>query len=250
MDNQFSHVRIVMIGTSHAGNIGAAARAMKVMGLSRLYLVAPRCRMNEDTLAMSASAFDVIDGIKIVDRLEDALEGCVSAYGASARVRGMDWPMLPPRAAAERMAVEVQQGDVAWVFGREDSGLSNDELRQCQTHVHIPTNPNYSSLNVAAAVQVLCYETRVALLGDAVPAPKKVAQGSEKATIEAMEHFYTHLEEAMVDIEFHDPAAPKQTMTRLRRLFNRVELETMELSILRGVLTGIQRFARLAKTKK
>lgn len=239
MKSVLDNVRVVLVNTSHPGNIGAAARAMKNMGLTRLYLVDPKHFPAERAVWRAANAADVLANAVVVDTLEEAIGDCGLVVGTSARDRRIPWPALSPRECGETVCREAAQHEVAIVFGREDRGLTNDELQCCTYHVHIPANPDYSSLNLAAAVQVLCYEVRVAYLAIAggddaggwdVP-PAKTAE---------LELYYRHLEEALTDLGFHDPDNPRQTMARLRRLFVRIRPDTMELSIMRGVLTAIQ----------
>lgn len=238
-----SRVRIVLMATSHPGNIGAAARAMKTMGLSQLILVAPRNSIDEKTYAMASNALDVIDHIQTFDTLAEAVAGCQLVAGTSARSRNIQWPLKNPRELAPECIrlLEQQDADVALVFGREDFGLSNEELQQCQVHIHIPTNPDYSSLNLAAAVQLLAYEMRLAALSvleadiDSKPA---LAKHDE------VELFYQHMEAVLLGVDFIKANNPRQTMTRLRRLFNRVRLESLEVAMLRGILRQIEKVFR------
>jgi tRNA (cytidine32/uridine32-2'-O)-methyltransferase len=238
-------VRVVLVNTSHPGNIGGAARAMKNMGVTDLTLVDPREYPSGKAYARSASANDVLERATVVPTLEEALVGCGLVVGASARERGIPWPMLEPRSCGEKVVQEACQHDVALVFGREDSGLSNEELQLCTYHVHIPSNPECSSLNLAAAVQVICYEVRMAaMLAEQGKLPDLNQWDIPPAKHDDLEMYYQHLEQAMIDIEFHNPDNPRQTMARLRRLYGRIRLDRMELSILRGMLTAIQRVAR------
>lgn len=238
-----SRVRIVLMATSHPGNIGAAARAMKTMGLSQLVLVAPRNPIDEKTYAMASNALDVIDQIQTFDSLSEAVAGCQLVAGTSARSRNIQWPLKSPRELAPECIKRLnrQDDDVALVFGREDFGLSNEELQQCQMHIHIPTNPDYSSLNLAAAVQLLAYELRLAALSvsaveaDAAPALAKYDE---------IEQLYQHMETVFQSIDFIKANNPRQTMTRLRRLFNRVRLESLEVAMLRGMLKQIEKAFR------
>ena len=244
----FDRVRIVLVNTSHPGNIGGAARAMKNMGLSRLYLVAPKDYPADRALWRAASAVDVLDNAVVVDTLDEAIGDCGLVVGTSARGRRIPWPLMNPRDCGERVWRETEDHDVAIIFGREDRGLTNEELHKCTYHVHIPSNPDYSSLNLAAAVQVLCYEVRMASLADAEgKLPSLDEWDVPPAKVEDLELYFQHLEEALVDIGFHDPANPRQTMTRLRRLFGRIRLDEMELSILRGVLTSMRNAAERLK---
>lgn len=240
----FDSVRIVLVNTSHPGNIGAAARALKNMGLSRLYLVEPKDYPADRAVWRAANALDVLDNAVVVNHIDDAIAGCGLVVGTSARVRRIPWPMLNPRECGMRVWQESATHDVAIMFGREDRGLTNEELHKCTYHVHIPSNPDYSSLNLAAAVQVLCYEVRMAALSDAEgKLPSLDDWDQPPALVQDLEVYFQHLEQALVDIEFHDRSNPRQTMTRLRRLYGRIRLDEMELSILRGVLTAIQNTA-------
>ena len=242
------NIRVVLVNTSHPGNIGGAERKKKNMGLSRLYLVAPKEYPADRAVWRAASALDVLDNAIVVETLDEAIGDCGMVVGTSARGRRIPWPLMHPRACGERVWQESAEHDVAIIFGREDRGLTNDELHKCTYHVHIPSNPEYSSLNLAAAVQVLCYETRMASLADADgKLPSLNDWDVPPAKVQDLEMFYQHLEEALVDIGFHDKDNPRQTMTRLRRLFGRIRLDEMELSILRGVLTSVKNAARKLK---
>lgn len=249
MTGRFERIRVVLVNTTHPGNIGAAARALKNMGLSRLYLVSPKEFPSDRAVWRAANALDVLDAAIVVDTLEEATADCGLIVGTSARERRIPWPLLNPRECGERVWHESVEHDVAIVFGREDRGLTNDELHQCTFHVHIPANPDYSSLNLGAAVQVLAYEVRMASLADA---EGKLAPLTEwdvpPARAADLELYFQHLEQALVDIGFHDRDNPRQTMARLRRLYGRIRLDEMELSILRGVLTAMQKAGRAMKT--
>jgi TrmH family RNA methyltransferase len=245
------NIRVVLVNTSHPGNIGGAARAMKNMGLSRLVLVQPRDFPSAEAVARAAGAVDILDNACIVNSLEEALGGCGLVLGTSARNRHIPWPLLDPRECAAACLGQVEQaGEVALVFGREDSGLSNDELQRCHFHVHIPSDPEFSSLNLAAAVQVLTYEVRMAWLA-AQGQPTKMAklethaeQGSLPVTADELERFYAHMESTLVQIGFHDPENPRHLMPRLRRLYGRNNISKLEMNILRGILTETQKAAR------
>ncbi|KJS08698.1 MAG: RNA methyltransferase [Gammaproteobacteria bacterium BRH_c0] len=242
-------IRIVLVNTTHPGNIGGAVRAMKNMGLSQLYLVSPLNFPADKAVWRSAGAADLLEKAIVVDTLDEALAGCGLVVGTSARDRRIPWPMLNPRECGERVVREAATHPVAIVFGREDRGLTNDELQKCTYHVHIPANPEYSSLNLAAAVQVLSYEVRMAFLtGSDLPLVQEWDQPPARA--EDIEMYFQHLEQALVDIDFHNRDNPRQTMTRLRRLYGRIRLDEMELSILRGVLTGIQNVAHRLRVAK
>lgn len=234
-------IRIVLVATSHPGNIGAAARALKTMGLKQLWLVSPRDYPADRARWRAANAVDVLDGAQVVDTLDEAIGECGLVVGASARDRRIPWPLLSPRECGRRALAEAQSHLVAIVFGREDRGLTNEELHKCTYHVHIPANPEYSSLNLAAAVQVISYELRMAALEDDSGELASLDHWDiPPARVEDVELYFAHLEQALVDIGFHDMDNPRQTMTRLRRLYGRIRLDQMELSILRGVLTAMQ----------
>ncbi len=222
---------------------------MKNMGLSRLVLVDPRIFPSPDADARASGATDILEGAQVVATLEEALTGCRLVLGTSARDRSLPWPMLDPRASGVKVVEQAGQGaEVALVFGREHAGLTNEELQRCHFHVHIPSDPGFSSLNLAAAVQVLSYEVRMSwLAASRQPAhdePAKMAHNAELATMDEMEGFYAHLEATLVAIGFLDPEKPRHLMARLRRLYGRSEVEHSELSILRGVLTETQKAAR------
>lgn len=235
-----SNIRVVLVNTSHPGNIGGAARALKNMGLERLYLVAPKEFPAPRALWRAAGASDVLESAIVVPTLDEAIAGCGLVVGTSARERSIPWPMLDPRECGERAWLESAEHDVALVFGREDRGLTNEELQKCTYHVHIPSNPDYSSLNLAAAVQVLAYEVRMASLSQVPSTVLENHWDMPPARVDELELYFEHLEQTLVDIGFHKRDNPRQTMARLRRLLLRIRPDTMELSILRGVLTGVQ----------
>ena len=237
-------VRIVLVDTSHAGNIGAAARAMKNMGLTRLYLVNPRQFPHADATARASGADDVLAQVTVCATLDEALIDCNLVMGASARLRNLSIPLLDPRQCAIKVLGEVTATGIecALILGREHSGLTNDELGRCHHLVHIPTNPEYSSLNLAAAVQVLSYELRVATLGEQVKVVSAEAEDVEPlASADDMERFYVHLQQTLETIGFLDPKNPRIMMQRLRRLFNRARPNEVEMNILRGILTTTQK---------
>ncbi len=232
-------VRVVLVETSHPGNIGAAARAMKTMGLTRLVLVRPGRFPCVEATARAAGADDLLARAEVVDSLAEGLAGAGLVLGTSARLRSGRWPVDTPREAAARAVAAGAAGEVALVFGREQSGLSNDEMALCHRLVHIQANPDYSSLNLAAAVQILAYELRVAAGGAAPPAAAGQRPGEAPATAEEMAHFFAHLEATLVDLGYIDPANPRQSMARLRRLFMRAAPRRNEVQMLRGILTRI-----------
>ncbi|MDF2155577.1 tRNA (cytosine(32)/uridine(32)-2'-O)-methyltransferase TrmJ [Vibrio sp. CAU 1672] len=236
-------VKVVLVGTSHSGNIGSAARAMKVMGLSQMVLVDPQCEIDEQTFALASGAADIAQNAVIVDTLEEAIDDCGLVVGSSARSRTLEWPMLDPRECGEKFALEGQQHPVALVFGRERTGLTNEELQKCHYHVCIPANPEYSSLNLAMAVQTLSYEIRVAHLNLLA---KQYAPAEQEAypRHKELEMFYTHLEKVLLDTQFISEDQPSMVMNKLRRLFSRARPEAQELNILRGILTSIEKHRR------
>ena len=239
---KLDNIRIVLVHTSHPGNIGGVARAMKNMGLGKLYLVAPKQFPDEQANWRAVSAVDVLDNAVITETLEEAVADCHFVVGTSARGRRIPWPLQDPRECAKRMGAASGQGEVAVIFGREDRGLTNDELQMCNLHLNIPTAKDYSSLNLAMAVQIVCYELRMLLESPDLPASDDEQWDTPFSSSEDMERFYVHLEETLVDIEFLDTAAPRQLMSRLRRLYGRVRLDEMELNILRGILTRTQKW--------
>ena len=241
------NIRIVLVNTSHPGNIGGVARAMKNMGLQRLYLVAPRDYPNEQAEWRAVSAKDILDTAIVVPTLEDAIADCQFVVGTSARERRIPWPLLDARQCAERMAQASSQEQVAVLFGREDRGLTNEELRVCNLHLNIPTSGAYSSLNLAMAVQIVAYELHMLRSSAELPVNELEQWDSPFASQVNMEHFYQHLEETLIDVEFLDPTAPRQLMSRLRRLYTRVRLDEMELNILRGVLSETQKWVKRAR---
>jgi TrmH family RNA methyltransferase len=229
-------IRIVLVGTSHPGNIGAVARAMKTMGMQRLVLVAPKVFPAEEASARAAGAVDVLESARVCAGLDEALAGASFVVGASARLRSLAWPSMAPREAAARIVAETSSGEAAVVFGRENSGLTNEELARCHALLHIPTAPALGSLNLAMAVQVVAYE--LFLASGAAPAlPPDRAQPA--ATAEEMEKFYEHLETALIAAKFLDPDNPRHLMRRLRRLFNRAQPDSNEVNILRGILAAL-----------
>lgn len=232
-----NRVRIVLVETSHPGNIGAAARAMKTMCLTDLVLVSPVEFPHADASARASGAVDLLERARVVQTLDEALAGCTLVAGTSARQRGLGPPVLSPRECLARVHGAAAAGqETALVFGRERTGLTNEELGRCHIMVNIPSNPDYSSLNIAAAVQVLGYEFMLAR--GAVPA----ASESEEtpATAEEMERLFEHIETAALETGFLDPANPKHLMRRIRRLFHRAQPDQNEVHILRGLLSALQ----------
>ena len=230
------NVRIVLVRTSHPGNIGASARAMKTMGFSDLVLVAPRHFPDPDATAMAAGAADVLAGARIVETLEAALADCAVVAGFSARRRDLSPSHETLRAAAASLLVNAAEGPIALVFGNETSGLSNEELARCRLLISVPANPAYGSLNLAASVQVACYELATTAGAFEAPAPRERLA----ATGEDLEAFYAHLESAAIATGFLDPAQPGRFMERMRRLFARAAPERSEVKLLRGLLEAAE----------
>ena len=235
MPSPLDAIRIVLVATSHAGNIGAVARSMLTMGLTRLVLVTPRAFPHADAVARASGATAVLDAARVVRTLDDAIAGCALAVGFSARPREFAGRVLPVRAAAEAAIGHAARGEVALVFGTEMSGLSNDELARCGMVATIPANPDYRSLNLAAAVQVACYELRVALTGGEVWSAPRFAP----ATTDEIAALDAHAARTLTDMRFLNPRLPRRLMPRLRRLFSRAGLEREEVNILRGILARI-----------
>ncbi|MGN7725821.1 RNA methyltransferase [Luteimonas sp. 22616] len=250
-------IRIVLVGTQHPGNIGSAARAIKTMGLDRLVLVAPQRYPHNEADMMAAGADDVLASAVCVDTLAEAVADCRLVLGCTARSRRVQLEELSPRVAAARACdMALAGGEVAVVFGRERTGLENEELQLCHAAVHIPANPDYSSLNLAAAVQVLSYELRMVLLaaGTAQAADGPAHEGGHPSDRPAshaqMEGLFAQLAQTLDDIDFHKGRAPASAMRKLRRLFLRSELGEREVRLLRGILADAQRMARLAAERQ
>ncbi|TAL62752.1 MAG: RNA methyltransferase [Legionella sp.] len=241
---KLSSVRIVLVATSHPGNIGSTARAMKTMGLESLYLVTPKSFPDPKANELAAGADDVLEQAVVVPTLDDALVGCQIILATSARPRGLSLPGLIPASAAELVHNKSDDTQIAIVFGREHSGLTNEELLKCHYHVNIPSNPEYSSLNLAQAVQIIAYELRMKI---EKPKAEVALRMDKEATADEIEQFYEHLKEVFVEIQFLKEANPRRLMQRVRRLFNRVQLEQMEVSILRGMLSQVQKSLAWAK---
>jgi TrmH family RNA methyltransferase len=235
---RLSHIRIVLLNTTHPGNIGATARAMKVMGLASLHLVQPKIFPSAEATAMASGADDLLQHAVIHESLESALEGCRLVLGTSARLRSLPMPQMDMRSAAQTVLAEDPGQGVAILFGQERAGLTNDEIQRCHQLVHVDTNPDYGSLNLAQAVQVMAYELRMAVLGGAgavlLPADWEPVDAAQ------MEMFFVHLEQTLLDIGFMNPEQPKRLMARMRRLFNRARPDQNEINILRGILAASQ----------
>lgn len=233
-------IRVVLSRTTHPGNIGAAARAMKTMGLDKLWLVAPEAFPDPVADARASGADDLLAGAQVVSSLQEALADTVFAAAVTARRRELSMPRMHAREAATVIVDHTAEGEVALVFGNETSGLTNEEVNLCSLPVSIPTNPDFSSLNLGAAVQLLCYEVRLAALQPPPPDDPR----PEFATHEQFEGFIAHLEHAVTASGFHDPANPKRLLPRMRRMFNRIRLEKEEVAILRGMLTTFEQHKR------
>ncbi len=242
---RLDNIRFVLVGTTHPGNIGASARAMKTMGLSNLHLVAPKIYPSAEATARASGADDVLAKAVVHETLADALQGCRHVFGMSARLRHFDMPLMNPREAAESLENYDDDTQIAVVFGREHSGLSNEEIDQCHTLVNIPANPDYSSLNLAAAVQVFAYELRMSF--KPVVNPGRIGEKREPIGAEDMFHLYEHFERSLEAIGFLDPENPRYLMRRIRRLFNRADLDRNEVQILHGILRAAETKARNAK---
>lgn len=230
-----ANIKIVLVETSHPGNIGAVARAMKNMGLSKLALVAPKIFPSAEATSRASGADELLANALVCEHLHEAIQDCSLVIGASARSRTISWPELEPRACPPLLQSQPADTQVAIVFGRENSGLKNHELDLCQYLLRIPCNPNYSSLNLAAAVQVVSYELFLAF-GEQTPSTIGDRGYDALATAEQMEAFYEHLLQTIADIGFLHPDKSNSIMRRLRRIFNRTHLDTKELDILRGIL--------------
>lgn len=248
------HIRIVMVETTHPGNIGAAARAMKTMGLSKLSLVKPKVFPDAEAYSRASGAIDILDNVQVHDSVAAALEGATLVVGTSARQRRIPWPCITSRQLAEQIHAEYRQQDadqtaeVAILFGRENSGLTNEELEHCNLHVTIPTNAKYGVLNVAAAIQIICYDLRMIFLDQQAAdvsqhqMPQVALPWDEPlAKAEDVTRFFDHLERVIVNTGFLKAENADQVKRRLRRLFMRTRLDKNEVNILRGILTSIEK---------
>lgn len=230
-------VRIVLVGTTHPGNIGATARAMKVMSQEHLYLVSPKVFPSAEASARATGADDVLASAIVCDDLKQAVSYCDLVIGTTARTRSLPWPIVTPRECAETVA-DKKYSNIAIVFGRENSGLTNEELELCNLVLQIPTNADYSSLNLASAVQIVCYE--IYLRSNLKQTDNKDKTETALVNQDKMELFYQHLEDCLIDINYYDVDNPKLLMHRMRRLFNRLQMEESEYNILRGILSRVQ----------
>jgi len=237
-ENSLDNIRIVLINTQFPGNIGAVARAMKNMGLSRLYLVNPGCSLDKEAYIRATSATNILENTITADTLDEVISDCHLVVGTSTRDRGMSLPLLTARESGEKIASEAINAQVAVVFGQESCGLQGDDLKKCNFHGYIPANPNYSSLNLGAAVQTFCYEIFQAAEAARTQPKDDIYDYPENKD---MEYFYGHMEKVLMDVDFIIPQHPGQMMQRLRRLFNRARPDQKELNILRGILSAIEK---------
>jgi len=246
------HIRIVLVNTTHPGNIGGVARAMKNMGVSDLCLVEPKSFPHPDADARASGATDILEKACVVSTLDEALADCGLIFGTSARERHIPWPLVNPRELAAIATPLEGKARVAILFGREDRGLTNEELQRCHHHVHIPAVESFSSLNIAAAVQVITYELRMAQVADQQAARPQWGTDwdIELAEQRELELMFEHLERTLVEIEFLDPNNPRQLMPRLRRLLQRAVPDKVEVNVLRGILTAIERRSGQVKKDK
>ncbi|MHA7841353.1 MAG: tRNA (cytosine(32)/uridine(32)-2'-O)-methyltransferase TrmJ [Gammaproteobacteria bacterium] len=244
-------IRIILVNTSHPGNIGSAARAMKTMGLSTLYLLNPKIFPSELATALAAGSEDILEEAQVVSTLDEALAGCSLILGTSARERSIRWPLLTPRESSQRMInhLRQQEGEVALLFGEERIGLTNASLQRCHYHVTIPANPNYSSLNLASSVQVLAYECRQAWLMLEEEKQSIEVADDPLPPAEEMERLFQEIETVLLQMRFLNPKAPRQLLPRLHRFFLRSQIETMEMAIFRGIFAGMKKILDAQESK-
>lgn len=257
MQSVFDNVKVVMVNPSHGGNIGAAARAIKTMGIKQLVVVNPDHYPSELAEARASGALDVLESIQIVETFEEAIKDCRLVIGTSGRMRRIPWPLMDSRTCGDVVAREAPQGEVALVFGREARGLTNDELHQCHYHVQIPGNPEYCVLNIAAAIQVIVYEVRMGALAlygeqsskddsnDEPSLPMNwVKWDAEAAPHGAVDKAVEHLLKVLEQAEYFDPNEPRQTPARIKRMSHRMRLDSAEVQMMRGMLSAIERKLR------
>ncbi|KFZ37133.1 tRNA (cytidine/uridine-2'-O-)-methyltransferase [Shewanella mangrovi] len=242
-----SNIRVVLVGTTHSGNIGSVARAMKTMGLSSLYLAEPKVTPDGQSIALAAGASDILKDAITVDSMAEAIKDCSLVIATSARSRTLEWPVLEPREAAQKLVAESANSKVAIVFGRERNGLSNEELQMCHYHLAIPANSEYSSLNLAQAVQIVCYETRMAFLD--TQNQEETTEVVEYPSVDDQERFYEHLQRTLTSTGFIIKNHPGHIMQKLRRLFSKARVEAPEMNILRGILTSIDKATEKQKSE-
>ena len=238
LTHSLNSVKIVLVGTTHPGNIGAAARAMKNMGIKNLSLVQPKEFPSDVAIYRSKAAKDILEHAQVFNNLEEAIFDCELVIGTSARGRKVPWPILNPKEAAEEVSRSSSHHNIAIIFGREDRGLTNEELGLCNLHVNIPTDPDYSSLNLAQAVQILVYEIRQAILGEQ---EDKNYWDVELANTDQTELLINHMDELMQQVEFYDVDNPRKLLLRVRRFFKRSRIDVMETNIFRGLFATIQK---------
>lgn len=238
LTDSLNSVKIVLVGTTHPGNIGAAARAMKNMGIKNLSLVEPKEFPSDVAIYRSKAAKDILEHAQVFNTLEEAISDCELVIGTSARGRKVPWPILNPKEAAEEVSRSSSHHKIAIIFGREDRGLTNEELGLCNLHVNIPTDPDYSSLNLAQAVQILVYEIRQAILGEQ---EDKDYWDVELANNDQTELLINHMDELMQQVEFYDVDNPRKLLLRVRRFFKRSRIDVMETNIFRGLFATIQK---------
>ena len=238
LTDSLNSVKIVLVGTTHPGNIGAAARAMKNMGMKNLSLVEPKEFPSDVAIYRSKAANDILEHAQVFNTLEEAISDCELVIGTSARGRKVPWPILNPKEAAEEVSRSSSHHKIAIIFGREDRGLTNEELGLCNLHVNIPTDPDYSSLNLAQAVQILVYEIRQAILGEQ---EDKDYWDVELANNDQTELLINHMDELMQQVEFYDVDNPRKLLLRVRRFFKRSRIDVMETNIFRGLFATIQK---------
>ena len=234
-------IKVVLVGTTHPGNIGAAARAIKTMGLSKLDLVCPKEFPSNEATYRSKAAKDILEKASIHETLFESVKGCEMVIGTSARNRKVPWPVLNPKNASKEINKAVKNNSkVAIVFGREDRGLTNEELGLCNLHIHIPTNEDYSSLNLAQAVQIVTYEIRMNFL-ESESLKNDQEWDVELASAEQTERLIEHMDELMKEVEFYDTENPRKLLIRVRRFFKRSGIDVMETNIFRGLFSTIQK---------
>jgi|TARA_B110000438_G_scaffold297325_1_gene343535 tRNA (cytidine32/uridine32-2'-O)-methyltransferase len=242
LESYSNSIKFVLVGTTHPGNIGASARAIKNMGFNKLSLVDPKDYPNNDALYRAKAAKDVLENSEVHDHLSKATKNCQLIIGTSARNRKVPWPVVSPKQAGREVANYLNSGskEIAIVFGREDRGLTNEELGMCNLHVHIPTDEDYSSLNLSQAVQILSYELRLAMLSEE-EVDAKNEWDVELANSDQTERLINHMDELMQEVEFYDTQNPRKLLTRVRRFFKRSQIDVMEANIFRGLFSAIQK---------
>ncbi len=246
-EEYLKNIHIVLVATTHPGNIGATARAMKTMGIKHLDLVSPKIFPHAEVTARAAGADDILMSAATHESLAEAVAECSLVLATSSRLRSISWPVLNAEQGAEQVIEKAREGvKIALVFGRESSGLTNEELELCNAMVQIPANPEFSSLNIASAVQIVCYELHKAIINNEINDKKPHGKDSP-ANIEQMNQLYEHLQKCMTDIGYYDPEKPRLLMRRLKRLFNRAQLDLSEYNIIRGILSAAQAAAKRNK---